>query len=95
MGPSCKVLIEADDGLVLDTIDQLLAKVAEKISRTRNGRDWEVWILGRPVDIRVATSPPAVELSAGCNQPEDYIVLRELSQQIANVLGGIPSEPEK
>ena len=95
MGPTCEVLIESDDGLTLDTIDELLATVAEEINRTRMGRVWEVWIRGRLVYVHVVTSPPAVKISAGCNQPEDYNVLRELSLQIADVLKGIASEPEK
>ena len=95
MGPTCEVLIESDDGQTLDTIDELLTTVADKIDRTRKGRVWEVWIRGRPVYVQVVKSPPAVELSAGCNLPEDHNVLRELSLQIADVLKGIASEPEK
>jgi hypothetical protein len=95
MGPSCELLIQADDGPAVDAIDRLLAKAAEKITRTRKGRVWDIWIRGRPVHVQVSGSPPTVELSAGCNQPEDYGVLRELSQQIAEELGGMASEPVK
>ena len=95
MGPCCEVLIQDDSGPVLDAIDRLLAKAAEKIDRTRKGRVWDVWIRGRPVYVQVNASPPSVELSAGCNQPDDYDVVRGLSQQIAKELGGIASEPVK
>lgn len=91
MGPTCEVLIQTDDGAVLDALDQ----AAETINRTRKRRVWDVWIRDRPVHVQVTRSPPTVELSAGCNQPEDYDILRELSLQIAAKFGGIASEPEK
>lgn len=91
----CEVLLEADDGAALDAIDGVLAAVADEVIRTRKGRVWDVWIGGRPVQVAVAGRPPAVTLSAGCNGPEDYAVLRRFAGELALALGGVASEPEK
>ena len=95
MGPTCEVLLPADDDTTLDAIDALLVATAEQINRTRKGRVWDVWIGGRPIHVHVTGSPPTAELSAGCNAPEDYTVLRQLSMSIAHSVGGLASEPEK
>ena len=92
-GPTCEVLVQDNDGLTLDTIDAILAKAAERTDRTRKGRVWDVWVGGRPVHVSV--SPLSVALSAGCNEPQDYDVLRRLAGDLAAALGGIAAEPEK
>ncbi len=94
-GPTSEVLLEDDDGSTLDAIDQVLASVADQIERTRKGRVWNLFIRGRPVHVKVTGTPPTVELSAGCNAPEDYDVLRELCDVLLQAVGGIASEPEK
>jgi len=94
MGPTCEVVLESDDGATLDTIDLLLASIAEQVTRTRKGRTWDVWVRGRPIHVHVTGMPPRVELSAGCNGPEDYTALRELTAAIALTTGGIVSVPE-
>jgi len=91
-GPTCEVLLETDDGPTLDSIDAILAASAERIERTRKGRVWAVWVGGRPVHVSV--SPVSVVLSAGCNEPQDYEVLRRLAGAFAAKLGGIATEPE-
>ena len=95
MGPSCEVLIEAVEDSVLDRLDELLAKRADVIERTRKGRVWKLWIAGRPLDVRLDESPPAVILAAGCNGPEDQAVLRSLAAEIAARFQGLASEPSK
>jgi hypothetical protein len=94
-GPICEVLLEADDGVALDTIDAILTAAGEHIGRTRKGRVWDAWVAGRPVHVSVGGSPPAVTLAAGCNCPEDYDMLRRLAGEMAAALGGVASEPEK
>ncbi len=94
-GPSCEVLIESDTGPVLDEIDSILSALAEEVRRTRKGRVWDVWVGGRPVHVMVTGSPPSVELSAGCNDPEDYVVLERLTGALLERLGGLASPPLK
>jgi hypothetical protein len=95
VGPACEVLLESDDGATLDALDTVLASLANRIDRTRKGRVWDVWVRERPIHVQVVGSPPAVELSAGCNSPEDYAILREIAGRIVEVIGGMASEPEK
>ncbi|MEI8381069.1 MAG: hypothetical protein WCJ09_13130 [Planctomycetota bacterium] len=95
MGPNCEVQLDSDDGAALDGIDAVLARAAEQIERTRKGRVWDLWIGGRPVHVSVDGSPPTVFLSAGCNDPEDYAMLRSLAEALARNLGGTASEPVK
>jgi hypothetical protein len=94
-GPTCEVLLEADDGPTLDAIDGVLAAAAEQVDRTRKGRVWDVRVGGRPVHVSVSGAPPSVTLSAACNEPEDYRVLKRLASELAGALGSIASEPEK
>ncbi len=94
-GPTCEVLLEADNSPTLDTIDEVLAAAAERIERTRKGRVWDLWVGGRPVHVSVGGSPPSVALSAGCNEAEDYRVLRRLAGELAAALGGVASAPVK
>lgn len=95
VGPTCEVLLNADDPQTLDAIDAYLATFADRIERTRKGRVWDVWVCGRPVHVHVTDFPPTVEISARCNTPEDHDVLRILSRGIADSIGGLASEPEK
>jgi hypothetical protein len=88
VGPTCEVLLEADDESMLDAIDAVLAAAADNINRTRKGRVWDIWVGGRPVQVSVEGSPPAVNLASGCNGPEDYRVLRQLAHQLAVVPDG-------
>ena len=94
-GPSCEVLLEVNDDSALCAIDEILAAASARIERTRKGRVWRVWIASRPVYVSVERSPPSVALSAGCNGPEDYEILRKLAGDIASTLGGVASEPVK
>jgi hypothetical protein len=80
---------------VLDAIDSVLASAADRIERTRKGRVWDVWVRERPVHVRVEGSPPMVMLSAGCNDPEDYAILRRLAADLARAVGGVASRPVK
>lgn len=95
MGPTCEVLMELDDDATLDSIDAILAAICPRIERTRKGRVWDVWIEDRPFHLSVHNNPPTVVLAAGCNDTEDYVLLRSLSGRIAAVLGGLASEPSK
>ena len=95
MGPTCEVLLEADDGGVLNAIEAVLAATAQRIERSRKGRVWDVWVGGRPVHVSIDGSPPIVTLAAGCNGSEDYGLLRQLAQALASALGGVASEPVK
>ena len=94
-GPTSEVLIDRVDGATLDAIDQALTSVAEEIERTRKGRAWNLFIRGHPIHVQVRNAPPAVELSAGCNEVEENENLRGLSEAIIRAVGGIASEPEK
>lgn len=95
-GPACEVeLPSVPDGSTLDAIDEFLVGVCEHIERTRKGRVWEVWIDGRPVQVAVVDPRGAIELSAGCNAPEDYAILRRLARGLAEILGGRATEPLK
>jgi hypothetical protein len=87
MGPASSVLIESDDEATLDAIDELLTAKSDQISRTRKGRVWDVWIRERPIHVQVVNSPPAVELSAGCNSTVDRNLLQELTECISNAVG--------
>jgi hypothetical protein len=94
MGPSCEVLLVDDSPRILDAIDAILALSAERIDRTRKGRVWDVWIRGQPVHIHVEKQL-LMTLSAGCNHPEAFIILREIASRIVDAVGGIYSEPDK
>ncbi len=94
-GPACEVLIESDSGPTLDEIDAVLADLAERIERTRKGRVWDMWVDGRPVHVMVASSPPGIELSAGCNSLEDHAMLERLAGALVERLGGLASPPSK
>ncbi len=97
-GPTSEVVFEPSPGVDhLKVIDALLAKVSERIERTRKGRVWDVWIRGRCIDVWVEREDglETVILSIGCKAPEDYAALRELSQQLAQALDGLASEPVK
>jgi hypothetical protein len=95
VGPTCAILLDADDELTLDSIDSFLESIADRIDRTRRGRVWDIWVRDRPVHVQIAGTPPEAILSAGCNQPEDYDVLRDLVKGIVDTVGGFASEPEK
>ncbi|MDZ7616308.1 MAG: hypothetical protein U1E05_04845 [Patescibacteria group bacterium] len=82
-----------DDPSTLDSIESLLASLADRIDRTRKGRVWDVWIRGRPV--HVAISQSIVALSAGCNSREDAAILQEVAEGIVQAVGGIYPEPDK
>lgn len=95
MGPTCQVTLTANDRTTLDAIDAVLSAFAKKIERTRKARVWDIWIGGRPIHVSVTDQPLAVDLAAGCNGPEDYVVLRRLASELAMALGGVASEPVK
>ena len=94
-GPACEILIESDLGPVLDEVDLLLSVLAERVERTRRGRVWDIWVGGRPFHVEVAGSPLAINLSADCNDSEDYSVLERLSRALVERLGGQASAPSK
>jgi hypothetical protein len=87
-----QALLQTDDGPTLDAIDAILATAAERIDRTRKGRVWAAWVGGRPVHVSV--TPVSVALSTGCNEPQDYDLLRRLAGAFAAKLGGVATEPE-
>ncbi|WP_395753176.1 hypothetical protein [Prosthecobacter sp.] len=95
MGPTAAVVTEeliTDEQLL--AIDALLSKLAGQIIRTRKGRVWSLWIDERPLDVS-ATDPHTVTLAAGLNSSQDYDMLRELGQRLADLLGGSMTEPTK
>lgn len=95
-GPACEVELQSvPDVHTLDAIDEFLARIATHIIRTRKGRVWEIRVDGRPVHISVVDSRGAIEISAGCNAPEDYAILSRLGRGLAEMLGGKSSEPVK
>lgn len=95
MGPTCEVLLQSCSEALLIEIDAVLASNADQIERTRKGRVWRLWILSRPVDVHVDASEASIVLSAGCNSPMDYAILRKLAGQLAKVSGGMATEPTK
>lgn len=96
MGPSCEVILETPlDGEALRALDVFLTGAAERIVRTRKGRVWEACIEGRWVHVAVSGSLPEIVLWAGFKSPEDYEVLRWLGSAIAEMFGGLASEPVK
>jgi hypothetical protein len=95
MGPTCEVLLRSDEPSVLDTIDAFLESTSDQIERTRKGRAWDLRIDGRSIHVQVVASPPAIELSAGCNDAKDYAVLRQVAERLAAACGGVATEPTK
>jgi len=96
MGPACEVtLAEFPSEQALGRIDAVLTERSEQVNRTRKGLVWDIWIRKRPVHVAVVDLPPRVELSADCNSPEDYEVLRSLGAELASNLDGSASEPTK
>jgi hypothetical protein len=95
MGPTGEVLLQSDEPSVLDPIDAFLESTSDRIERTRKGRALDLWIDGRPIHAEVVTSPPALGLSAGCNDAHDYTVLRRLAEGLAAACGGLATEPVK
>lgn len=95
MGPTCEVLLLSNDNATLDTIEVVLSEAAEEIVRTRKGRVWDLRVDGRPVHVAVIGKTPVVTLAAGCNSPEDYLVLRRLANKVAEALGSVASPPVK
>ena len=95
MGPTCEVLLNTVEDLTLDKIDSVLDRTSEQIERTRKGRSWNIWVRGQPIHVEITDVPPTVHLSAGCNSTEDYRILGELSQLLADETGGLASKPEK
>ena len=97
-GPTCEVMFDPSPAVDhLQVIDALLTKVSDRIERTRKGRVWTVCIRGRSIDVWVEREDgqEAVILSIGRKSPDDFAALRELSQQLAQALGGLASEPIK
>jgi hypothetical protein len=95
LGPTCEVLLDVGDATTLGSLDMLLTSMSERIERTRKGRVWDIWVRGRPIHVSLAESPSVVEMAAGCNQPEDYTILRELAKSVVSALGGVATEPGK
>lgn len=98
MGPACEVVFEPTPAVDhLQVIDALLASVSDRIERTRKGRVWDLWIRGHRfhVGVKLEDGFEYMDLWAGYNSPVDYEVLRELSQQLAQALDGLASEPTK
>ena len=95
MGPTCEVRLTSDDPSVLGVVDALVDSIAERVERWGNGRDWDLWIGGRPIYVSVDTSPPVINLSAGCNDAEDYERLRRLADRMTAVCGGLATGPIK
>ena len=89
------MLIDADDSPTLDALDAVLASASDRVERTRKGRVWDIWVRGRPIHVQAGGRPPKVMLSAGCNEPEVYAILREVADKFISRVGGIASEPEK
>lgn len=95
-GPACTVQLNAPpDGAVLDVIDAVLIRCAEVVERTRKGRVWNLWVGGHPVHVSSDASLSEIELSAGCNSPDDYAVLRRIGLALATELRGRLTEPLK
>lgn len=95
MGPTCEVLLQSDEPSALDAIDAFLESTSARIERTREGRVWDLWIDGRPIHAQIVASPPAIELSAGCNDAHDYAVLRRVAEGLAAACGGLATESIK
>jgi hypothetical protein len=95
VGPTCEILVSADDEPTLDSIEAFLESIADRIDRTRKGCVWDVWFRGWPARVQIVGSPPEAVLSAGGNQPEDYAVIRDLAKCIVEAVDGLSSEPGK
>ena len=95
MGPTCEIQFACDAESVLLVVDAVLSSVANPIERTRKGRAWDVWLNGRPIHALVDVATSTIRLSAGCNEAEDYALLRQLSNQLATAVNGVASEPTK
>jgi hypothetical protein len=95
-GPACEVLFDRPaTNDALRAVDSFLASHASEIQRTRKGKVWQLWLDGRPIHVAVLDSLPGIELSAGSNSTEDYEILRRLATGLAELLGGVASEPTK
>jgi hypothetical protein len=95
MGPTCEVLLNGDLDDVLDGIDRFLARVCDVVHPTRKGRFWSVRIDGRPIELHVIDFPLSVVITAFCNDPIDYRMLRLLGSGLAEEFDGLASEPTK
>lgn len=87
--------MESADDATLMAIDEVLGSLADRIDRTRKGRNWDLWIEERPFHVQVVDSPASITLAAGCNRAEDYGILRRLTKRIADAVGGVSSRPAK
>ncbi|WP_395738199.1 hypothetical protein [Prosthecobacter sp.] len=95
MGPTAEVITAEPitDQQLLD-IDDMITKLAAKFIRTRKGRVWSLWIDERPIHLSV-TEPGVLVMAAGLHSPQDYDILRQLGQRLADLVGGLASEPIK
>jgi len=100
MGPTCEIILTEDaNEAMLAAIDAYLDHVIADFCQTRNERSWSGWIQERPIDIWVEDArddePAAIGFAAACNDVEDYAMLRSVSQAIAELVGGVATEPIK
>jgi hypothetical protein len=100
MGPTCSVILSAiPTDATYSAVDAYLSRIAREMMRDKKVRLWEGWIDGRPVIVAIKDeneeSHPVVELSAGCNSPEDYEIMRRVSAELADLLGGLATDPIK
>ena len=95
MGPTVEISLEKCDDSLLDAVDTALASIVDTIERTRKGRVWNIWVRSRPVHVSISESSLAIQLTAGCNEDVDYVVLQEVTHAIVQSVGGEASEPVK
>ena len=96
MGPTSTIQLEGADSATCDAVDATLAALPDtQVERNRKGRVWQLWVRGRPVSVELLIPDAMVELAAGCNDPEDYKILRAIAASITAAVGGYVSEPNK
>jgi hypothetical protein len=85
------------DSAMLDAIDTFVKRRLCGVRETRKGRYWTGQSHGRPVTVGICNSdgeqPAAVWFSAGLNSADDGDILRKLSTELAEILGGRATEP--
>jgi hypothetical protein len=96
-GPTIEICLDRPaDEVSLATLDEVLERASSQITRTRKGRVWSLWIGERPYHVSVDNQDGhTVDISAGCNSPEDHENLTSLAQAICNAIGGIYDSPSK
>ncbi len=94
MGPSCEILVDTIDRDLLETIDAILDSLGGRVI-SRDGREWEISIYDRPFFVSVNSDSSSIAAYAGCNDPLDWKLLKQIAMELTYGLDGLCSEIEK